>query len=166
MAQAARRMRMHLRRVAQVRERIALQSVGAGLEQEELRLELAQVRDHPRPCIEELLVAGARGKRNIELGAGRVAFSRLLRTPGPRIEITSVFVDVGHDEVGIALISIEHTVTVMHIDVYVCNALHGILRPQRLDRHSKVVEHAETGRAVTSRMMQPADRLESASATA
>ena len=56
-----------------MRDRVAVQAVGAALEDDEFGLVAFQVRDHRLPRQRECRVVRARRQRNIELGSLRQA---------------------------------------------------------------------------------------------
>ena len=68
---------------------------------------------------------------------------------GARIKKTSVFMNVGIDQIGIGFVGVIQSVTVMHVDINIGHTLHAILRTQRIDHHTAVVEHAKAGGIVT-----------------
>ena len=153
-------MRMDLRRIGEMSERVAVQAIRPALEHHELRLVLAQMRDDTRPGFEELAVACAGRERDVELGALGSALAGLAGITGPGVQIASVLVDIGEDQVGVVLVRVKDAVAVVHIDVDVGDAADAVLAAQGFDHHPQVVEHAEPGRAVAARVMQSADGLE------
>ena len=127
---------MYLWGITQMRERVPLQPVGAALEHEELRLECPEVRHYPRPRLRECLIARAGRKRDVELGTFGLASSRFVRVTGARVQEPPVLVDVREDQVRIVLVSVEHAVAMVDVDVDVGHAPHCIHRAQRLDHHA------------------------------
>src|SRR5215475_10747807 len=71
--QVARGTPVSLRREAQVSDGIALETVGTTLENDEFRLVLGQVREHPRPDGGEYLIVRARRQRHVQLHSGGCA---------------------------------------------------------------------------------------------
>ena len=150
---------MRLGRQAQVRNRITLETVGAALQDHELRGELLQMRHDIRPHGREHAVVRARRQRHVELQAARGALAGFLRHARARIEVAAILVQVGEYHRRVILERIEHAVAVVRVDVDVGDALEARAL-QQLDRHAAVVEHAETGRAVARGVMQARDRHE------
>ena len=72
--------------------------------------------------------------------------------------------DVGENQISIALEGIEHAVTVVRVDVHVGHAPDAMHRAQRLDRHAQIVEHAEARGGIAARVVQPGDGHERAAA--
>src|SRR5687767_585590 len=103
---------MRIGREAHVRDRIAFHAIRAGLEQYELGLELAKVREHARPYGCEHRIVRARWHWDVELGAGGGPEPRFRRTARSRVQMASVLVDVGENEVGVALETVVHAVAV------------------------------------------------------
>jgi hypothetical protein len=71
-------------------------------------------------------------------------------------------VDVGEDQVRVALEAVVHAVAVVGVDVHVRNTLQSVIPAQHFHRHAAVVEHAESGRGTTRRVMKTGDRNEGA----
>src|SRR5215467_9981198 len=69
LAQVAGGAPMNLRREAQMSDGVALETVRTALQDDELRLELLEVRQHPRPDGCEHLIVGAGRQGHIELRA-------------------------------------------------------------------------------------------------
>src|SRR3569833_4596981 len=165
MAQAIRQLRqfagglaVRSRRITQVRDWIAFETVRPALKNDELGRELFQVRDHRRPgCIKPRVIR-AGWHRNIEHRAARSALPSLSSLTGPRIEILSVLVQVSEYHPCIVLKRIEHTVTVVRINVDISDAREAKGAPQNLNRHPTVVEHAEPGSTVPRSMMKAGNR--------
>src|SRR6266404_5019738 len=86
-AQLAGRAPVHARREAQVGDRIALETVGAALQDDEVRCELLPVRRDVRPDAGEHHVVGTGGQRYVELGAARRAAASLLECSGAGIQV-------------------------------------------------------------------------------
>src|SRR4051795_7378373 len=80
--------------VTHVRDRVAFDAVRSRLQQDELRLVLAQMREHARPLGLEYGIVGTGRHRNVELGAGGCTQPALLRMTRAGIEEMPVFVDV------------------------------------------------------------------------
>ena len=107
-------------------------------------------------------IVRARRHRDVELGAARGARARFVLGAGARIQEAAVLVDVGEDQVGVALEGVVHAVAVMRVDVHVSNALQAVIPPQHFHGHAAVVEHAETGGRAARGVMQTGDRNEGA----
>ena len=101
---------------------VPFDAVGARLEQDELGLELAQVREHPRPLGGKDRIVRTRRHGNVELGARRRAAADFLLATRAGVQVAAVLVDVGEYQVRIALESVVHAVAVVRIDVHVSNA--------------------------------------------
>ena len=155
-------MRKRGRRVIQVCQGVVFQPVRAAREDDELRFEMSQMLFHPRPGLQEFSVAGSRFQRDIELAAPRRAFACFVLSPGPRIKVAAVLVDVGENEIRIFFIRIIDALAVVHIDIHIGNAPDAILRPQRFDHDAEIVEHAETRGMAASGVIQSADGLKAA----
>ena len=70
--------------------------------------------------------------------------------------------DVGKDQVRVALEAVEHAVAVVRIDVHVGNAFQAVIAAKHFHRHAAVVEHAESRGAAARRVMQSGDGDEGA----
>src|SRR5215831_8218532 len=136
-----------------MRERIPLQAVGTALEQEELRLEPPQMRQHPRPGDRKRFVTVTWGKRDVEFGALCLAAAGFVCRARARIKVAAILVDVGEDQIRIVFVGVEHAVAVMHVDVDIGDALNAVFTSQRVDYHPQVVEYAETRRTVSPRVV-------------
>jgi sulfate-transporting ATPase len=141
-------------RQAQVRNRIALETISPALQKQEFRLEALQVVDHTRPNFRKRRIGGARRQRQVELGAGGGATPCFMHSAGAGIQITSIFMDIGNDHVRVILERVEHPVAVMGVDIDVGNALQARTPAQQLDRHSAIVENAEAGGMVAGGVVQ------------
>src|SRR3970040_218336 len=153
---------MRFRREPQVRDRVARKRVGTALKQDELGLPLLDIAlDFAPRSLKRGICGGAR-QRDIELGADGYAAARLLARARAGIEKPAVLVQVGEGELGILLEGIEHTVAVVRIDVDVGDARDAVVPPRGLDGDTAIVEYAKARGRVPPRMMQAADRNESA----
>ena len=159
-AQRRRCMGMGLFSPAEMRDRITFKTVGTALHEDELGLPGINVYLDPIPGFVKLLVIRASCKRNIELRAFRPSLARLVRVAGTRVKHASVLVDVSKNQVRIVLKAIEHTITVVRVDIDIGDTLEAEGLAQVFDGNSAVVEHAETGSPVTCRMMQTRNRHE------
>ena len=151
---AAARVRVGVFRPAQVGNRITLQAVGAALHENELRLLRIDIGLHPLPCPPELGVIRARRQGNIQFCSLRPALAGLVRMTGSRVQVPSILVDIGKYQVGIILESVEDAVAVMSVDIDVGDSLQSVLQAQVLSCDAAIVENAESGGAIASRMMQ------------
>jgi energy-dependent translational throttle protein EttA len=142
----------------QMGDRIAFETVGAALQEQELRLESRQVLDHLRPNFGKRAVACARRQRQIKLGAHRRSAPAFVRSAGARIQIASVLVNVGNDHGGVIFEGVVHPIAVVGIDIYVGDALKARAPAQELDRDPAIVENAEAGCVITGRVVQTCDR--------
>src|SRR5256886_9342298 len=86
--------RSHAWRETQVGDRIALETVGAALQDDEFRRELLQVRDDVRPEAGRHLVVGSGRQRHVELGALGRAAAPLLERAATRIQVAPILVQV------------------------------------------------------------------------
>src|ERR1700737_1997390 len=103
---------MRLRGIAQVRDRVALQAVRPALQDDELRLELFHMRQHPRPDLVKSRIVRPRSHWKIELRALRCTLPDLIGRTRPWIQVTTILVHVGKYHPGIMLERIEHPTTV------------------------------------------------------
>ena len=77
-----------------------------------------------------------------------------------------VLVQVGEDELGVVLETVEHPIAVVRVDVDIGHAPDAVSPAQRLDRHAGVIEDAETGGRIAACVVQPRDGYEGAPAVA
>ena len=145
-----------------MRDRVARKRVGTALKQDELGLPLLDIALDFAPRSLKRGIVGAGRQRDIELGADGNAAARLLARARAGIEKPAVLVQVGEGELGILLEGIEHTVAVVRIDVDVGDAHDAVVPPRGLDGDTAIVEYAKARGRVAPRMMQSADRNESA----
>ena len=120
---------MGVRRESHVRDRVALDAVRAGLQQDELGLVFAQVRQNARPYDVESRIVRTGRNRDVELGAGRCAQSDFLGAAGAGVQVATVLMDVGEDQVRVALEAVVNAVAVVGIYVHVSNALQAVIPP-------------------------------------
>src|SRR5690606_4867548 len=106
-----------LRRKAQVGDRVAFHAVSAALEDDELRLEALEVRNHLWPHACERGVVRAGRQRQVQLRATRSSATRLVGRAGARIKKPAVLVDVGEDDRRVFFERIEDAVAVMRVDI-------------------------------------------------
>ncbi len=118
--------------------------------------------EHARPLGGEDRIVRSRRYGDVELGARGGAAPGFLRATRARVEVTAVLVDVGEDQVRIALESVIDAVAVMGIDIHVSNALQAVIPAQHFHRHAAVVENAETRGPAARGVMQPGDGNERA----
>src|SRR3984957_1741797 len=138
---------------AQVGDGIALQAVGAALQDHEFGVEFLKVRHDARPDTFEDLIIRTRGQGQVELHAARSPGTDLLRSARARIKIATILVHVGEHHRRIVLESVEHAVAVVGVDVDVGDALEtGTL--EQLDGDPAVVEDAETRRVIARGTME------------
>ncbi len=73
---------------------------------------------------------------------------------------------IGEDQLRIGLERIEHPIAMMRVDVDIGDPRQAVPRPQQLDRDAAVVEHAEAGGGIATRVVQAGDRHEATARTA
>lgn len=149
---------MRLLSPAKVCDRIAFETVGAALHQDELGFRRLQIRLNPFPGAMKVRVVSARRERNIEFRAAGFARTGFFRCARSRIQIAPVFVNVGQNKVRVVLKSVEHAVAMVGVDVNVCDAPESEILAQVLNGDTAVIEHTETGSMITRRVMQACNR--------
>jgi len=147
---------------AQVRDGVALEAVGAALEDDELGLVLLEVRLDALPGFEELVVARPWHERDVELGAACRTRAGLRGGARARVQEAPVLVQVGENERRIVLEAVVDPVAVVGVDVDVGDARQPVVALERLGDNAAVVEHAEAGRVAAGGMVQPGDGHERA----
>src|SRR5579862_8866501 len=159
----ARRAAVHVRREAQVCDRIAVDGIGAALQDDEFRIVSRQVRHDVRPHLRKYFVVGPGGQRHVELHAGRSAAPFLSGVTRTRIEVASVLVQVGKHDCRVVLERVEDAVAVVCVDVDVGDPTQAAAF-ELLDGDAAVVEYAKTRRTGACRVMESRDRYEGATA--
>jgi len=74
------------------------------------------------------------------------------------IEVATVLVDIGKDQVRVIFEAVKHTIAMMGIDVYVSDSLQSIFLSKILNRYTAVVEHTESCGMFTSGVMESGNR--------
>src|SRR5579864_6029774 len=82
-------------REPQMRDRVALETVGSALQDDELGVEALQMRHHPRPGCGKHFIVRAWRQRHVELHADGCPATGLPARTGPRVEVAPVLVQVG-----------------------------------------------------------------------
>ena len=150
----------------QMRYRIAFEAISSALQKQKFRLESRQVRDRPRPNFRKSSIGRAGRQRQVELGAGRSSAAGFVHRTRARIQIASVFVDVGNNHIGVVFESVINAVAVVGVDIHVGNALEPRAPAQELNGNPAIVEYAEARRVVARRVVQACDGHERAAAAA
>jgi hypothetical protein len=123
-AQLARRTRMAGTRQRRCVIGSPADAVGATLQDEELTgAKRSTCASMLRPYRIELLIAGARRQRHVELGPHGRAASDLIIGAGARVECLAALVQIGKNQVWIVLESVVHAIAVMRIDIDIGDAL-------------------------------------------
>ena len=146
--------RVRLFRPAQVGNRVSLQAVGAALHQDEFRFLRIDTGFHLLPRPPEFSVICARSHGDIQFCSLRPAFAGFMRMTRSRVQVPSVLVDIGKDQVGVILKSVENAITMMRVDIDVGDAPQSVLPAQVLSRDSAIIENTESGSAITRRVMK------------
>ena len=139
-------------------DRVTLDTVGAALQQDELRLVFTQVSLDQRPDLLKYGVIGKWRHRDIQFGTLGGTLAGFVYESRARVERAAILVDIGEDQVGIVLEAVKHAVAVMRIDIDVRDLLDAVLLAQILDGDAAIVEYAKAGGNVAARMMQARDR--------
>ena len=158
--QIARRPMMRCGAEREMRERVAGEAVGTALQHDELGRVVLEMPQYACPYGLEGGIIGARRERQVQFGAARGALAALFGAAGARIEKSTIFVDVGEDQLRLVLEGVEHTVAVMRVDVDICDALETAGRTQPFDDDATIVERAKTGGTAARGVMQARDRYE------
>ena len=145
-----------------MRDRIALETVGTALHDDELRFAGFEVLLHALPDQRKFCVVGAGGQRHVQLGPARRAGAGLISGAGPRVQEATILVNIGKQGVRIILETVEHAVAVVRVDVDISDALHVVALAQVLDRDAAVIEDTESRCAAACRVVQTGDRDERA----
>ncbi len=159
-AKAGRSARVRFLGQAQVRYWIALEAVCAALHDYELRPGSVDVFFNPLPGGVEIRIVRAGHKRNIEFRAARLALASFLGSARTRIQVATVFMDIGKYQIRVFLETVENAIAMMSINIDVGDSIESVLLAQVLDRDAAVIEYAESRSMVTSSMMQASDRYE------
>ena len=157
-------MRVRGRRILELRQWIAFETIGATLKNEELGLECFEMRLNTRPGLHELGIAGKRRQLYIEFGAFCPALACFIFPTRTGIKRAPILVYIRKNQVGVVLERVKHTIAVVHVDIQVTDAADAIHAAQGFDHYSEVVEHTEPGGVTASRMVESADRLQAAQA--
>lgn len=150
---------MRRRGESQIGKRIARETVRPALQEDKLRRLRPEVRESALPRRKEIAVTCARIQREIELGPRGCAPTALVRMAGSGVKEVPTLVNVHDAQAWIRLIGVIDAVPVMHIDVHIRNSLYAEFRPQCVDHHTEIVEHAEPGGLTAASMVQAADGL-------
>lgn len=145
-------------RKAKMRDRVTLQAVSTTLQDDEFRAGTLNVRLDLGPDIIEFGISGARGKRDIQLCSDGTTFAGFAGGARTRIEKSTIFVDIGKEQVRIVFESVKHAIAMMCIDVYVSNPLQTVCLTQVFDGNATIVENTETRSMFSAGMVQPCDR--------
>ena len=144
-----------------MRDRVALEAVRTALKQDEFGLRVLEVTFHAAPGHVKFRISRARRHWNIELctfGLTRAGFFSAART---RVEISTIFVKVGKNQIGIVFETVKHTVAVVCIDIDIGNAPDSVFLAKIFHRNTEVIEHAESCRMIATCMVQTSDWHES-----
>jgi len=152
-AQIMSRLCMRVLGESQVGYRIAVQAVGTALHDDEFRPGIVQVAQHPRPDIAELTIAGLRRQRDIHFRPGCPALAGFAGGPRTRIQITTIFMDIGENQVRVILETIKNAIPVVGIDVDIGDPLQLMFLPQVLRRDATIIEDAKTRRVLPARVV-------------
>jgi len=86
-----------------MRDGVALDAVRARLQQDELGLVFAQMRQHPRPYGVERRIVRTGRNGDVQLRARRRAAAGFFGTAGARVQVATVFMNVSEDQIRVAL---------------------------------------------------------------
>jgi hypothetical protein len=145
-------------RKAKMGDRVTLQAVGTTLQDDEFRAGALNVRLDLGPDVIEFGISGARGKRDIQLCSDGTTFAGFAGGPRTRIEESTIFVDIGKEQVRIVFESVKHAVAVMCIDVYISDPLQTVFLTQVFDGDATIVKDTKARSVITPGMVQPCDR--------
>lgn len=147
-------MAMGLAAEGQMGDRIAGDTIGTALQQNELRLRFFYKALHLLPCLQEELIIRPRWQRDIELGPFRLTCASLLHRACSRVEKTAILMQIDENQIRITLESIEDAITMVGINVHIGDTSDPMYLTQGFDGDAAVVEDTETGRPITPGMMQ------------
>jgi len=105
------------RREGKMGEWITGDAVSAALQHDELRREVFQMLQYLAPRQIKGRVIGPRRQRQIEFGTHSLTLAPLKGAAGARIKETPILVDVGEDQLRVALESVVEPIAMMGIDV-------------------------------------------------
>jgi sulfate-transporting ATPase len=153
-------------REGKMREWIPCDAVGTALQQDELRREVFQMLQYLAPRGIEGCVIGTRRQRHVEFGTRGRTLAPLEGAACTRIKETPILVDVGEDQLRVALESVVEPITMMGIDVNISDARKTVMAAQPLDGDAAIVQSAESRSATARGVVQSGNRHEGPPRTA
>lgn len=144
-----------------MRDRVTFEAVGATLHDDEFGPGALDERLDYRPGVGEFIVSGARRQWNIQLRPRGETFAGFTCRAGARIQESTIFMDIGEQQIRVVLEPVKHTISVMRIDIHVGNALQIVMVSKVFDGNPAVVEDTKSGSMVAPGMMQTGNWNES-----
>ncbi len=161
-AEAARCVCVRLFGEVQVGNRVTAETVRATLQDDELGPGCVDKGFELLPCGSEHRIVRAGRQRQVQLCADRRPLARFACRTRARVQVPAVLVHVGKDHVRVTLETVEHTIAMVRVDIYVRDAADAVPHAQVFDGDTAVIEDAETRRMIAGGMVEARDRHKSA----
>tara|TARA_B100001167_G_scaffold168510_1_gene118279 strand:- start:51 stop:524 length:474 start_codon:yes stop_codon:yes gene_type:complete len=129
-------------------------AINTGLKDDEFRLVVFDQSFNPGPSAKKIVVITVRRQRDVQFSTSRNSLAFLVGCAASWVEITAVLVYIRDGEVRVLFECIVDTVTMVGIDINVCEAENSKSASKCLDYDSTIIEYAETGSAIPPGMMK------------
>src|SRR5579875_57404 len=135
--------------------RIASKTVRPALKQDELWFEFFNETLHSFECFQKCRISRSRRERYVEFGSLGPSLADLARKTSAWIEISPIFVYICNYDSLIAFVTVVDSVSVVGVDIHICNSLEfeSFECPANCD--SGIVENAESSSAISPCMVKP-----------
>ena len=139
-------MGMGLGAVLEMGKRVACNTIGPTLQDNEFRLCLGDELFHPGPDQKKGLVIRTGQHGDIKFGSSGCVFAGLAAKARAGVEKTAIFMQISKDQIRILLECIEDTVTMVGIDVHIGHPLYAVAGTQAFNGNTTVIKDTEASR--------------------